>query len=330
MSCDAENSTFGCKADRTSMSATQIFLGISESVVNMVSIFVNMIIIVAVARCRRLHTFANMFIASLASCNLILSLSLYINLTIEFISTYTCLSRHSFECVYLYFISFAMTCSLSGHLMIAFERWLYIARPFLHQRVVTCTSTSCGVIFSWVLALIGGVNLISGPCYGKAHEINVKISFCLIFSIGHFSLSTFMFLIYGHISIITRNQTKNIKKTAMINLGNSTVQTNAMASNVMSAWKQIRMLVIVFGAYFLLMTPYVLMNIYVYIVDADLKIYQTNVGTAIALISHIQCASNFVTYSLQDRDFRHVLQQYCLKTGILQRDRKVRPLDTVT
>lgn len=307
-----------------------VIIAVFDIILVTISIFLNIVVILAVVRNKRLHTVANLFIASLAASNLILAIITDVKLTIVLLSCYKLVLYNISDCLYLYFYSFSMTCGVYSHFLIASERWLYIVRPFLHQRVVTLKSTVYGVIFSWIIALLGGVNIISSPCTETFYDINARISYCLVTSVLYFMLSTFMFLIYGHITVITRNQTRAIQKTVIINPENSRREIDVMISNVKSTWKQVRMLVTVFGVYFSLMSPYIITNIYVFAKENNLKFYFSNFGMAVALIFHAQYGVNFLTYCLQDRDFRHVLQQYFLKSQATGLHRRVQPLPTVT
>ncbi|CAG5132130.1 unnamed protein product [Candidula unifasciata] len=294
------------------------------------SIVLNVLILLAVLRNQRLHTVSNVFISSLAASNLFLAIVTDIKMIIMLISCYKPVLDTLTDCIYAFVYSLSMTTSAYNHLMIASERWLYIAKPFLHHRVITYRSTLCGVILSWVVAFFCSVNLISGPCAPTFFESRSKINYCLVIPVIHFILSTFMIIIYGHIALITRNQTRAIKKTTSMNTEHSKRELDPILSNLKSTWKQVRMLVIVFGVYFVLTTPYIVTNVYVYVHEISLVLYNDNIGKAVTLISHAQCGANFLTYCLQDRDFRHVLRQYCLKFKISSFSGRVNPIASVT
>lgn len=297
---------------------------------NVTSTLLNIVFILAVVRSKRLRSFANVFMTSLALSNLLLAIVIEVKEMGFLIAFYKKLPYRRLQCLYLYIFSISMTCSLYNHFLIASERWLYIVRPFFHQRMVTYKSTICGAVLSWVISLLGGVHLVSGSCTDTFFAFNLKTYYWVFISVIHFVLSTSMFIIYGHIAMITRHQTNIIKRTALIGLKNSTNELDQKISNLKSTWKQIRMLVIVFGVYFLLMTPSVVANIYMLICNIELKFYNENVGRVTSLIGHAQCGANFFTYCLQDRNFRLVLKQCCWKTKKTDSRRKVGPLPSVT
>lgn len=142
------------------VSSEQLFLTSTKSVIVSVSIFLNVIVLISVCCSSRLHTFSHAFLASLAVSDVIFAIAYGIPTAWILFDAY----KHrlldklfDLDCSCLYLVSVSSICSRCCHFLISVERWLYIARPFLHQRVVTIKSLICSLVFVWIISTISGI-----------------------------------------------------------------------------------------------------------------------------------------------------------------------------
>lgn len=290
-------------------------------VVLLISIILNIVTAITVCCNKRLHTVTNVFAVSLALSDICLAVVADIN-TIFFGFHNLTVDIHviNLQHVFIFFASFTLICNHLNHLMISIERWLYIARPFLHQRLVTTRTIVSSVITVWVIPFVFSSSLLGHFCGLQANW--VRLLFSLGFSVLHFVLSAAQFSIYGHIVVITRRQTRSIKQLQVVESLGASTDIDATLAKIRSTWRQVRMFVVVFGSYFVCMTPWVCINILAFS-DGRIGVYNSHAFRVSITFALFQSYSNFITHSMLDKDFKFVLKRCCGK--IRCRETKVNP-----
>lgn len=306
-------------------SAFEIEIVTVQVVVVTVSIFLNFTVLVITVCNTQLHKVSSVFVASLALSELIFAI---VTDAVSLIFLDACRKGKFYiseSCFQMYVISLTFICSLLHHLMISAERWLYIARPFLHQRLISRESTACSLCLVWLLAVVSCVSLVTGNCETALNEENIKVHLSLLLPSVHFVLSVCMFLGYGHICVITRRQIKAIRLSTVRCERNDSDQ---ILENLKTTWRQVRMLVIVFGTYFVVVMPFASASIYIFVNHVGLLFYSSLVGRIIQFIAITQCFINFFTYSIQDREFRRALKRCLIKIRFVFAFKRIHPVDS--
>lgn len=283
-----------------------------------ISLVLNTTIFVVIVSTKRLHTFQNVFIASLAVSDLIFAIAYNIFAGICVYSEL--LDDDDFNvpmkllCVYFFASSFSMVSSRCFHLIISLERWLYIAWPFVHQRLITCKSAAWCLVLLWVGSFLSGIHVII-----ECSEDEFLFGFGTIDSSVHFAVSVTMLVIYIHIGTIIRRQSLAICRSRAVGTDGTVIMTNARIG-----WNIIRLPVTVLGSFFLLVTPTVCVNIYTFVImDRAIHCLDYGLREAFKIVSFLHSWANFFVYVLQDKEFRAVLNTYFIKVNRGCRSRKV-------
>lgn len=321
--CDTDPISCCRNATKTILSSSHAYTAILISVLA-VAFSLNVVILVAVFTNRKLHTAPNVFTASLAFSDTLLTAVASITACLDVGNIPAMRRKAKLQRVYVFFISFSLVCNQLNHLMISVERWLYICHPYLHQRVVINKVVAAGVILTWVIPFAFSFNLLLTYC-GFEDQV-YRFQFSILISFLHFSLSFSQFIIYGHITLITRQQRRRINKARVVSISGDENGSDKITINALNTWKEVRMFVIVFGSYFLFETPWIAVNIYAYTVDS-LEMYSSDYVRVAVLFSLFQCYSNFVTYAVFDKDFREMLKQWLKRACSLPHCAKIHPVN---
>ncbi|CAG5128917.1 unnamed protein product [Candidula unifasciata] len=292
------------------ISLIDVYLSIIEIVILSISLVLNVIIVASVCCSPRLHTFSNIFVVSLAVSDILFAAA---SESPSAIVLYVANTRQelpcslALQCMCLYLVFCSLICSRFGHLVVIVERWLYIAWPFVHQRVITTKSTICCLIFVCMISMLSGVHVIT-DCGNS--RVEFMIGYATVDVYIHFVVSGLMLVIYVRIGFIIRRQSVAILKfqlTANSSVGNP---------NRRMTWNIVRLPITIFGTFFLSVTPFVVGNIYVYVLIGNPSYYRNYTAyDVLRIISLFHTWTNFFVYVLQDKDFRTVLKCYLIKIG---------------
>ncbi|CAG5126206.1 unnamed protein product [Candidula unifasciata] len=279
-----------------------------------IAVLMNITIIAVVCCTKNLRTVTHFFISSLA-CSDLITASIIFACSCIVISSLsgnrTCGLTASLVCFKGFLTFFSVTSSIGNHLLISIERWLYIARPFLHQRIINPRTTTGCVISMWVISFLFNINVLFDRC--GSVKFSTRVNNGIVKPALNFFLCFLMCIIYSHIAFISYQQVKTINKlrvTSGCTEDETVLKTRTL---VTMRWKTIRMLTTVFGVYFILVPPLFCIDIYAY--AADQSIYDTFFGKIVNLIWSVHCCLNVCIYAAQDRVFRNalktVLQKKC-------------------
>lgn len=278
----------------------------------LLSICLNITIIAVIGCTKRLHTVPSVFIVSLAVSDVITAGIVTFRHCLRvsnLLTGWPCDLEVVANCTASFLIPFSVVSNIGNHLMISMERWLYIALPFIHQRIVTRRTTSFCLLSVWVISTVINVNLFFQRCGLQLFSIRVQIG--IVCPVFHFALSFFMFIVYSHVAYISYHHTHSINKSRVACVPTGTQVSLKLQTLVTTKWRRVRMLVVVFGTYFLLVTPGVCTDVYGYVNDKN--VYGYLVVTIVDFFWNSHCFLNFCIYAARDKVFRCALKQCLLK-----------------
>ncbi|CAG5131326.1 unnamed protein product [Candidula unifasciata] len=290
---------------------TDVYVSVFETVLLSISFVLNLIIVISVYRSPRLHTFSNIFVVALAVSDILFAAAYEIPSAAVLYIASTHQEFHfplALQCMCLYLSFCSMICSRCCHLVVSVERWLYIAWPFVHPRVITTKSTICCLIFVWMISMLSGLQSITDCRYSY---VEFMIGYATVDASVHFVAGGLMLAIYVHIGYIIGRQSVAIFKSRLAANSNDTGTINRrITCNI------IRLPVTIFGTFFLFVTPFVIDNFYVYVIIGSPSFYRNNIAyDVLRVISLFHTWINFFVYVLQDKDFRSVLKCCLIKIG---------------
>ncbi|KAK3782735.1 hypothetical protein RRG08_037734 [Elysia crispata] len=180
---------------------------VTEVVIYVITIFTNAITLTLLSCNRRLRILSNLFFGCLAVTDFIQGFFgvAFNALRICWFSRRADLSFVNVEGVMFLLVGWWLSTLFSycGILLITLERWLFIAHPFLHQRLYTAKKMF-GVVGVAVGMCMVGCAVFST---GAARSVNVGISFPLL----HTCFSVLIVSTYAHIILISCRQQRSIR-----------------------------------------------------------------------------------------------------------------------
>lgn len=292
---------YGLRGDFTTLSYI-----ILHDITNSLAIALNVAVVSTICSSNRLRTATNATIVSLAASDLAYSIQ-------SIVSTAIAVNVHENQrCDYLSKI-FIFTRNLGASatylnlLLISIERWLFIARPFVHQRVISPKLILRSLILVWTAASLVNIDIFI---------LNTDLIFlvertklCIVFPCLHVVLSIILCGIYVHLSVIVRRQihatsTSNIHPSDWLRKLTGCTQAQMKIRSLIDAFTSIRLLVVVFGAFFLLMTPGFIFYIYEIYYEGNPRMDFYNITKE---LSYLHCCCNFFVVARHDATFRRAL-----------------------
>lgn len=293
----------------------------------LLSIFLNITIIAVVGCTKRLHTVPYVFIVSLAVSDLInASVTTFRQLLsmATWLTDGRCRMDLHAECISYFLAMFSVVSNIGNHLVISLERWFYIALPFTYQRIVTRRITALCLVSVWIISSLVNFNIFLDNC-GLQH-FTTSVNLGIISPVFHFTLTFLMFVIYSHITFITYRQMHCINKIRVACAFVGTQDVLKTRTLVATKWRSVRMLVVVFGTFFVCVTPGVCSDLYAYVYDNNFYVGFVAQFVDFLWVSH--CFLNFCIYAVQDRMFRIALKQCLLKICCFRCPKRVYPRDS--
>lgn len=304
---------------KQNMSQTSTVSTIIELSLTVPCLILNSIVVFAIFYVRRLHTIPNFLIASLAGSDIIIACVNAVCRIAGLQQRY--MGAKILVCLQTFLTMCSLLSSHCSHLFISAERWLYIARPYLHQRIVTRRTCACTVLISWIVSCAASAKtLINCEPRGHTEMVNMGIADPCV----HFLLSIAMFSIYAHIAVITRRQIRTIKTLTNVSDPNIFSDKEKILISLRRMWSTVRMLVTVSGTYFLFLTPQVSINIYIY-TNRDFQLYSSAMAQCVRVLTLLHSYFIFLIYARQDKDFKYALGKFWAKIGLNCCNRQVSP-----
>ncbi|CAG5126436.1 unnamed protein product [Candidula unifasciata] len=216
---------------------------------------------------------------------------------------------------FIFFNKVSSAANYANILMVSLERWLYIARPFLHQRYLSIKITVCGLATAWLFAII--VNIDTFIASDIKYTAVIKFKLNVVFPSIHFFVSCILCIVYVHLALIARGQLRAINRTRPVGVSNSYPQsasidaTNATMASIKENLKSLRLLVLVFGSFFVLMTPGICLHLYDKHDYAGVN--HPILHGVFKQMTFTHCCVNFFVFATQNCHFRQIFLGYFRK-----------------
>ncbi|CAG5124565.1 unnamed protein product [Candidula unifasciata] len=309
----ASTSNISCLQISMAAASTTPYM-ILHSATMILAIFVNIIVMITVCSSNRLRTTTHVLIVSSAVSDLAFSTQ---GLVLIAVVAYR---EHNRPCEDILQNSFkflrnqSISASYLNIFLVSIERWLFIARPFIHERIISRKLIMWSLISVWGCSLILSFDAFISPSLQSRFE-HTKLT--IVYPCGHWALAIVICTVYTHVSIISRRQTR------LININNPISQYHTrMAENqqvkitsLKAGFKSLRLLFAVFGAFFLLLTPGHCFNLYTMIFTGYPNKDFYNITKECVFV---HCCCNFFVIYRYDARFRRVLITLTKKIGILR------------
>lgn len=311
------------------------------------SVVLNSTLVVAICVNARLRTTPRAFIASLALSDVAFSFYGIVHIAVLIYENQVCRLDDTDD-ILDRSVSFATYFSIMSNytniLLVSMERWAHIARPFWHQRHVSVHVTAVGITITWFCAVLVNVDAFLLPGYLYLKVADMKHS--TVYPSIHFLSSFTLCGIYIHLSIITRRQICAITRTHTAGVIGQCERADNLSSfhqklgSLKGNLKSVRLLLLIFGTFFLLLTPD--MCFHIYMTYGARGVYERSIHEFLKELTYIHCCVNFFVFAAKDGDFRCVLAGYFRKAkecqhglsrrqgGIFQRKNRVTPLSSST
>ncbi|CAG5121584.1 unnamed protein product [Candidula unifasciata] len=298
---------------------------VAKVLVMTISIGLNVTVLVTIKLSKRLRTIPCLYMVSLAVSDLTFSCNGIFHSTIVIIvacthdwPSYQMANTFGTSVTFVFFFSIFST--YGNLILISLERWVYISQPFWYQRVISHRLAVFSIACIWIASTVVNVDiLITGDDFPVINKEMVKYG--IIFPALHFIWCVIICSIYIHIAVITLRHIKAMKKTAYVCIAANTDNEDLKLMVLKKKMAHVRMLLFVFGSFFLLLTPTFCCNIYATITK---KINGDLMGFAKLLMCAHSC-SNFFVYAFQDKEFKRALGKLFGKYGFGRDDTKVYP-----
>ncbi|CAG5127516.1 unnamed protein product [Candidula unifasciata] len=283
-----------------------------EGIILSTSVCLSTLLLVIVCCSSKLRSSTHIFISSLAVNDILISIYGFAYLTIDVLVDFVCFSPtaldHMERGVNICF-SVNTFASYLNILFVSGERWLFISRPFLHQRLISPRSTCIGVALAWLSSVLVNVEAFM---VNLKHYITISdIKSDVVFPCVHTVVTVLLFSIYVHLTVITRRQMAAINKTSYFRPRRNSVDTRnvELADTNMKLLREnlrsIRLLVTVFGGFVVLLSPGIYYHFYVRFFQDKQKF--ANVHQGLKLLTYFHACVNFVVFASLDKSFRRVL-----------------------
>nr|XP_002663679.2 trace amine-associated receptor 13c-like [Danio rerio]XP_021335131.1 trace amine-associated receptor 13c-like [Danio rerio] len=167
------------------------------------TVFLNLLVIISISHFKKLHTPTNMIILSLAVADLLLGVVMPVE-AIRLIEM--CWYFGDIFCgLYLLFISFLISASLSNLILIAVDRYMAVCHPLQYPQKITISKTLMSICLSWVYSTVYNSTLvISNGHFDTSPRTDVCYGQCSFdMSFSWIAVDMFMSLIFPCMLIIT-------------------------------------------------------------------------------------------------------------------------------
>lgn len=285
---------------------------IIQPCIQVLSLVLNIILLRTICCSSRLRTHTHVFIASLAGSDAIFSTSGLIYVAVLVYGKNVCFPQETISYLdrSLYvsqvFITFSIYINIS---FVSVERWLYIARPYLHQRIVSSKTTYGAVAAGWLAPFLVAMDgwILPADLNHKVEQFKLNS----LYPILHFLVSIFLFGIYTHLTFIIRRQLRAINKqksAISANMGRQLEHVQPVEQKLRSLMENLRstrLLLTVFGAFFFLLTPGACFHVIENFKSVHIEHHLTH--EALKVLNYFHGSVNFVVFASQDRQFRSLL-----------------------
>ncbi|KAH9500527.1 hypothetical protein Btru_072158 [Bulinus truncatus] len=277
----------------------------------------NTMTLVAIKRVPSLQTKSNSFVASLAAADLnigvaLIPYGLWLTPGIREL-----LDRSLHICILLISTaSSAILVSILNMTLVALDRLVFIDQPFFYQRAVTGRLIAVLIFLSWVAGLTFGNSqwLIFAPQTFPPQcvvtEVLPEVYYKYAAPWFYFVPCVVIFAIYIKITMVAKKQRKAIAKLTVSHVTPEQYAGQRKTAKLNEKnWKGVKMMMTVFGVFFVAWTPRFLL--YAFSGDYLNKHLPAIVFDLALLLGLLNSGVNFLVYPLHNKEFRKVFRQIC-------------------
>ncbi|GFR83906.1 beta-4C adrenergic receptor [Elysia marginata] len=268
--------------------------------------------IVAIWRTPALRTLANMYVCSLACADF------FVGLTCVLVALFllppvklTLFYKHIHVCFLFHGVGLGPMVISAFHMMlIAFDRYIYIMRPYFYQRVITVRVISGFIGSTWVLGVfMTFICQFIGRPYDEVPICDVtqrQPIWYTFYLIGIIYTLTSGSTVIAYVAILrAAARQRNAVRAINVNLAQPSERAGSIDKGTM---KSIKFFVSVFGAFFCCITPNIIILGLDYFIAFPAIIYRL-----LNLLGYSNSAMNFIIYAVMNKDFRQAyLKTLCL------------------
>ncbi|KAK7501380.1 hypothetical protein BaRGS_00007505 [Batillaria attramentaria] len=261
----------------------------------------NGLIILAVFRFEKLRTRANMYIVSLAATDALVGVLHFVLGSFYIPSLRPWFDSTEFVCVgMLSWAYVTVVCSGFNMCLIALDRYIYIAKPYLYERYVTERNIAGAIVTVWVLAFAYGTIPFYHNTFSSSKRCAVTEVIPLMYR-SFLSAGVFLFcclctgVVYIKITLITLHHKKNIARTGGENAMNSRVDKGSL--------KALKLFLSVFGCMFICWSPYFVVEL--------VAVYSDVAGVWIrcsTFLGFLNSGMNIFIYPYFNKEFRKAMK----------------------
>ena len=294
-------------ANRTSVNPTNedlpLFAKLTvafQIVVMIVIVAGNGLVLVAVFRFRRLRDITGIFVANLATADLITGLSLPFQMAFFF---HPEMERDRITCLLRYtVISFACNASAYSLLCTVIDRYIAIAHPFEYVRIMTEKFAYFLIVIIWIIDLV--ISLI--PLFGAhnwetapmcLYEIVIDKYFRLFNSVHHMIIAFIISFIYLRIFFIVRSQLRRIAAEAVFNTGDTTNRPSKQMNRIVG------MVVLCFQVSWM---PFFIIQL---MLIEEVTVTKVLIANFLVFLGILNSTMNPFLYAWKNKMFRHAFRK---------------------
>ena len=270
-----------------------------QMIVMVVIVSGNVLVLVAVIRFRHLRDITGIFVANLATADLVTGLSLPFQMAFFY---HPHMERNKVTCLLRYEVmSFACNASAYSLLCTVLDRYIAIAHPFKYVRIMTEKVAYILIAIIWAVDLF--VSLI--PLFGAnnwetapmcLYEIVIDKYFRLFNSIHQMAIALFISLVYVKIFLIVRSQLRRIEAESVFNTGDTTNRPSKQMNRVVG------MVVLCFQVSWM---PFFIVQL---MLIEDVTVTKVLVANFLVFLGILNSTMNPVLYAWKNKQFRHAFK----------------------
>ena len=228
------------------INTTLLFIGVLFLLLASWILLGNSLIMIAIARFRRLQTLTNRFVFSLALSDFMAGLFIIWQ---SCFSWFPQLEGSGTACIFRFLNIQSSFCSAFHLIAIATDRYLAVLHPLRYQEFITPRVVNVLIALSWIFAFIilgsvlGTADYVAGVSFCTLPDIVPHALLILIFHVLLVSEIIAMFYMYGRIFWVARKQVRQISENEVS--GGQTEKRKTFAKELKAA-RQLSFIVLVF------------------------------------------------------------------------------------
>ncbi|XP_012941795.1 5-hydroxytryptamine receptor 4-like [Aplysia californica] len=274
----------------------------SNCLVCAVIMFNNILLLVTLARTRKLWTPPNAYIASLSVADLLVGVVLVFRNFWLHPSTEWIFDDYKYACLSVICLLYVSALQSQASLvLVSLDRYLYIVHPFWYQRNVTSRVTAGIIGFTWLVSISIGflpleLNMFSSETGCNPLEMISKTYLMICFNTFFFLSASLIVVMYGRILCVGNRHRRQIEAVMLSTMPR---RCHMLTKAEKFHWQVIKFLMLVCGLFFLCWTPLAVTSVVYFTAGLPKLLVSIMVS-----ISAINSALNFYVLIVMDKNFK--------------------------